>query len=175
MDKFLKIAITAPGYVPNEARRIAALLATGFDFAHIRKPEWSLDQLEALIKDIPRELRARTVLHDGHTLARDLGVGAIHLNARNPWPIEGMPFSSSCHSVEEIDRYDGARYVFLSPIFDSISKPGYGAKFDLNRLEPLIRGRKVVALGGVTEEHIATLKEKGFYGAAMLGAVWNRT
>ena len=34
--------------------------------------------------------------------------------------------------------------------------------------------RKVMALGGVTLEHIPLLKEYGFGGAVLLGDIWNR-
>lgn len=69
-------------------------------------------------------------------------------------------------------------YVFLSPIFDSISKAGYEAAFTASRLQQaaadgIIDG-KVIALGGVTANNIPLLKEWHFGGAAFLGDVWSR-
>ena len=52
----------------------------------------------------------------------------IHLNARNPKEPHDYAghVSCSCHSVEEVKNkkhfYD---YVFMSPIYDSISKVNY--------------------------------------------------
>ena len=67
-------------------------------------------------------------------------------------------------------------YVFLSPIFDSISKQGYRSAFDDATLKKAsaegIIGQKVVALGGVTRERVALLEKYGFGGAAMLGDIW---
>lgn len=71
-------------------------------------------------------------------------------------------------------------YVFLSPIFPSISKAGYGgtgaaAAFpDADRLASALAGSRypVLALGGVTPERFPELAELGFAGAALLGGIW---
>ena len=66
-------------------------------------------------------------------------------------------------------------YVFLSPIFDSISKVGYNSAFTEDMLrDASVKGiidEKVVALGGVTFEKISYLKELNFGGAAMMGVL----
>jgi thiamine-phosphate pyrophosphorylase len=84
----------------------------------------------------------------------------------------------SCHSLEEVKMYkDEFDYVFLSPIFDSISKVGYKSAFDEEVLrkasEQGIIDEKVVALGGVTFDKIPYLKELNFGGAAMMGSLGN--
>ena len=81
--------------------------------------------------------------------------------------------TKSCHSLDEISLAEGYDYVTLSPIYDSISKAGYKAKFDIDSLRPVIAGRKVIALGGVTPEKFGELAEKGFSGASLLGYIWN--
>jgi thiamine-phosphate pyrophosphorylase len=64
-------------------------------------------------------------------------------------------------------------YVFLSPIFDSISKAGYKSAFTEEMLKEAsdkgIIDEKVVALGGVTFDKIPYLKKLNFGGAAMMG------
>ena len=69
-------------------------------------------------------------------------------------------------------------YVFLSPIFDSISKVGYHAAFApdlLNRAaEEKIIDRKVIALGGINAENIELVKQWNFGGVALLGDIWCR-
>lgn len=85
--------------------------------------------------------------------------------------------SRSCHSLEEVARYkEWCSYVTLSPVFNSISKQGYNAAFsqeELVRAKDLnIIDEKVVALGGIGPENIAQIKELGFGGAAVLGAIW---
>lgn len=85
--------------------------------------------------------------------------------------------SRSCHSLEEIrDNLAVCDYLFLSPIFDSISKQGYGAAFDRKELEQAAARQllqdKVYALGGVCAKNIGTLLQIGFHGAAVLGDLW---
>ena len=67
-------------------------------------------------------------------------------------------------------------YVFLSPIFDSISKQGYKGVFSENVLRNAegIIDAKVIALGGVTFSAIPWLQSLNFGGAAFLGDVWER-
>lgn len=83
----------------------------------------------------------------------------------------------SCHTLEEVVRYKAqCDYLFLSPIFDSISKEGYASAFSHQELclaarEGIIDSR-VVALGGVTPELIPYLASLGFGGVAMSGALF---
>ena len=73
---------------------------------------------------------------------------------------------------------ENAKYAFLSPIFDSISKKGYQSGFSK---EELIMHRDngsihqgVVALGGVSEDNLDEVAEMGFGGVAMLGDFWKQ-
>ena len=79
--------------------------------------------------------------------------------------------SRSCHSLEEIDNSKEKDYLFLSPVYPSISKPGYLPSFCLNDLKGKVDGR-IIALGGVTPKRLPELFEIGFGGAAMLGLIW---
>ena len=71
--------------------------------------------------------------------------------------------------MEELEFASDYDYVTLSPIFDSISKQGYKSAFKLMELKNKIKGKKVVALGGVTPDKFSYLKSIGFKGAALLG------
>jgi thiamine-phosphate pyrophosphorylase len=66
-------------------------------------------------------------------------------------------------------------YAFLSPIFDSISKEGYAAAgFDSAELAQVLckAPMPVYALGGITPERLPAVRDMGFAGAGILGAVW---
>jgi thiamine-phosphate pyrophosphorylase len=67
-------------------------------------------------------------------------------------------------------------YLFLSPIFHSISKIGYGSHFTSNELQRAsnegVIDSRVVALGGVTPDKVDYLKRLGFGGVAMCGAIY---
>ena len=83
----------------------------------------------------------------------------------------------SCHSLEELSAHKAKfDYLFLSPIFDSISKKGYSGRFTREQLlEARDNGlidKKIIALGGITAGNIPIIRELGFGGVAVLGSVW---
>ncbi len=173
---FRLAAITGTDIRPGEAEAITRLLERGWWRVHIRKPGAPSDAVEALINDIPAHLRERLSLHDHFHLAPRLGVGGLHLNMRHQSPISGWRgmLSQSCHSVEEVLANRGKLdYMFLSPVFDSISKPGYAGKFSPEELAASgLLGPDLFALGGVIPRELWRLGRAGFGGAAMLSAAW---
>lgn len=174
------IAITRPDFFSGETALAGRLFDCGLTRLHLRKPHGTEQQLAEWIEDISPEYRRRIVIHDHFELARRFGLGGIHLNSRNPLPpsdSDGLSISMSCHSIEEVrTKKDECGYLFLSPIYDSISKEGYGSAFQREVLEKAasegIIDKKVYALGGVSLEHIDELRALGFGGAAVLGALW---
>ena len=105
----------------------------------------------------------------------------IHLNKNVtilPNGYEGFK-TRSCHSFEEIIKYKHEYdYLFLSPIFNSISKVANKSGFNEEELlkastDGLI-DEKVIALGGVTFDKIPYLKRLHFGGVAMIGALYSR-
>jgi len=101
------------------------------------------------------------------------------------WHDNILPWQGSAHSFKELEKIgENVEICFLSPIFDSISKFGYKAGFNRQKLGDGIaawkdfqkrenRSQKLFALGGVEAGNIAELAELGFDGAAVLGAVWH--
>jgi hypothetical protein len=88
-------------------------------------------------------------------------------------PGEGIAVSTSVHSWEEAKQLpDGLAYAFLSPLFDSISKPGYRANTALKQRPAGPYSCKVIGMGGVGEDTIAELVRHGWDGAAILGWIW---
>nr|WP_262898425.1 thiamine phosphate synthase [Hymenobacter negativus] len=164
------------------------LLDAGLPSLHLRKPGWPAAQVETLIRAIPTPFHKRLVLHEHPELVRQYHLGGLHLTgaqraATGPRPSlrSGQTLSTSLHSLAEIRRhrrrYD---YVFLSPIFNSISKQGYASGFQLPEVQKcleLLATRvgycpHVLALGGVAAENIGLLPSAGFAGAAVLGTIW---
>ncbi len=178
-DKFHIIVITTDGAYPDEGQHINNMLSTYASKVHLRKPQWSRLQMEALIRSVDAQNRSRLVLHSHFELCTRYGLGGIHLGrGRTSIPTNHVgTISYSCHSIAELEQcssqYD---YCTLSPIFDSISKQGYRAAFTPQELEQAkLKGiitPKVYALGGITFNKIDTLKQYGFSGACLLGAAW---
>lgn len=177
-DSFKLIGITLPDIIKNEAGLIECALDCGIDRIHVRKPRATAAETASLIEAVPSRLHSRLSLHDHHELIGRFPDVWPHLNARNPHAGEsgGKCFSRSCHTFEELTKTPRAAYSFLSPIFDSISKSGYGSGFTLEDLEMASAGglvnRSVIALGGVTPERLPIVRRLGFGGAAMLGFLW---
>lgn len=187
---FPLILLTAPTGLPDEVRLLAELLTQGVARLHLRKPGWPAARLETLIQALPPQFHKRLVLHGHPALVRRYRLGGLHLTeagrraaTRRPALLPGQTLSTSFHSLAEIGQhrrhYD---YVFLSPIFDSISKEGYASAFDLTEIQGFLQrlakrpGYRptVLALGGVDGGNIAAVQQAGFAGAAVLGGVWGR-
>lgn len=175
---FLRIAVTVPYCFHTEAELITARLRSGeAHYVHIRKPDSPEDALERLLTNIPEEFYGRLCLHDCFPLAQKYNIGGVHLNSRNPAPPDQWKgrVSRSCHSMAEVLTAGGLDYVTLSPVFPSLSKPGYTGSLDLEEVKAYLSEPHpvpVVALGGITEGCINTLWNMGFDGAAMLGDAW---
>lgn len=172
------IAITTPKVTDDDASIIGRLLDRGIDIIHLRKPESTIDECRKLLTKLTAEQRSKIVIHDYPELYSEFSLRGVHIN-RN---ITSLPIcyngstSRSCHTFEEVLRYkEECDYLFLSPIFDSISKRGYKSRFSdevLRRasVEGLIDS-KVIALGGVTLDKIPYLRSLNFGGVAMMGAI----
>lgn len=176
----LWIVITSPSFIPDEAVFIHRLFAHGVDVVHLRKPGAAADDCARLLDGLSADDRRRIVIHDFFELAEPYGLKGIHLNARRSTVPDGWQghVSRSCHSLEEVRLYkDACDYVFLSPIFDSVSKQGYASAFTDDVLKQASRNgiidNRVIALGGVTPDNISYLRQLNFGGAAMLGCVNN--
>lgn len=176
----MKLILISPESGTSELDLINNLFDLGLEYFHIRKPHFSEEELREYILGISEKYYQRLIIHSFHHLALEFPFYGIHFTEKEK--LEGKLYdfsgshSASFHSVEELQncriRYN---YVFLSPIFNSISKDGYLSGFKKEELMtslPLIQQR-VVALGGVDLQNVHEVKEMGFSGVAVLGAVWN--
>ncbi len=185
------IVITNPEEVKKEAEKITALFEEGLELLHCRKPEWDSVRFEGFLKTIPSKYYKKIVIHSHYKLIEKYNLKGIHLTGAYRKLIDdkilqelfktikkkNITISTSFHSVEELKnnkwKYD---YVFLSPLFDSISKKNHFSEFDIvevkNVLEEYKAYPKVIALGGIDENTIKSIGSIGFAGAALLGVIW---
>ena len=149
------IVITSPYFFKGEDSILSHLFDEGMQHLHLRKPDSEANELRKLLDRIPDIYYPKVVLHDCFNLAVEYGLGGIHLNRRNNQPPNGFTgtISCSCHSIEELEQFGKLDYLFLSPIFQSISKEGYGNGFKPETLRQAsnagIINDKVMALGGI--------------------------
>ena len=179
------VAITPELPHRHEVEFITLILEAGFDYVHLRKPDFDLQQMRSFIEEIPQQYRVRLKLHSHFELASEYDVAGLHLNHRaNVVPqtatLSGrLRLSRSCHAANELVGLDKYEYVFLSPIFDSISKKGYVSRFPLEEIRRRrddagsgVDWERVLALGGVCPDNIRRVADTGFGGAAVLGYIW---
>lgn len=173
--------ITTEQIFSGEAAIIHRLLSSGDEVMHLRKPQSTQQEMRGLLSQIDRSLHQRIVLHDHFLLLKEFNLRGIHLNRRNLSLPENMQkdaysVSKSCHSIDELENIEEFDYVFLSPVFDSISKSGYPSAFNMDMLTEASRkgliNEKVIALGGINESTIPIAKSLGFGGVAVLGGLW---
>lgn len=175
------ILITMPTYFVEEDKIITALFEEGLDVLHLRKPFASPVYAERLLTLIPEKFRKRIVVHGDFYLKEEYKLRGIHLNQYNPIAPERFTgtISTSCHSLQEVEnKKEQFDYVFLSPIFNSISKPDYPAAFSPEEIRSAVHhgiiDKHVIALGGIDDHNILQVKDYGFGGAAVLGSLWQK-
>lgn len=174
------IAITSPQVIDNDALLIKGLLEKGIDIVHLRKPDADISQCRKILAELPESIRNKIIIHDFPELYYEFDLKGIHVNKNvTSLPSDYTGFKTrSCHSLDEIIAHrNNFNYLFLSPIFDSISKVGYSSAFShdvlLQAAHDGIIDERVIALGGVSLDKLPYLKSLNFGGAAMIGAIYN--
>lgn len=172
-----------PKVVLNEAARINLLMEREYDVFHLRKPDWTKEQVKDLLSQLDQNVLKRTALHQHYDLAVEFGIQRLHFNSSKRLNLSSEElqemkwkdaiFSTSAHSVEEYLSLPAVfDYTFLSPVFDSISKEDYKAnRFNLSKKNPHV---DVIALGGVNFKNVQLINQMGFDGCAFLGSIWKK-
>lgn len=189
---FCLIVITPPEIIPGEHIIIRELFDAGLSRLHVRKPGIREKQMQAYMEAFAPEERSRIRLHvakaaENHdtpegslgsasTAAGSPAAAGVHLPYSGPGPYPTVPggISISVHSWKEYGTLPpGIDYAFISPLFNSISKKGYRQNQAVRRL-PASRPTPVIGLGGIHQRNIRQVRQAGFNGAALLGAIWER-
>jgi len=186
------IIFSPPTFIATELKVLNLLFNRGLACYHLRKPNSSCQQIEQFIQGVSPQYHQRIVLHQHHTLLTKFpNLKGIHLKEyerRTKKPIDvfvhtyqkkGYTVSTSVHDMPtllqlgNINYQTHFNYVFVSPVFSSISKSNYHPKVvwhpaNWHNKIPF----NVVALGGVEPLNIPVLVSRGFTHAAVLGAIW---
>ncbi len=185
------ILLSPEGFKWDEVAIVNRLFHAGLQRYHLRKKGFSIADYRRYLSCLDEAYLPRVVLHGGgFGLYDEFDLAGIHLSTADRMngdirqQISHVPsakISTSFHAWSEIshDSTDYG-YVFISPVFDSISKTSYQAAVDLRGLGVLRRKfedkerhcPRIVALGGVDSPHLPILKQYKFDGAAIYGAIW---
>jgi thiamine-phosphate pyrophosphorylase len=174
---FLLAVITSPGDIPGELEYLEGLLEAGVEKLHLRKPGGTV---EGLLERLALRWASRLVVHGRVELALRYGVPQVHGSAGMlAGPAErggdagSLAVSTSVHSWGELKQLPaGLAYAFISPVFDSISKPGYMAAADLLTMPSAALPCRPVGMGGVSADTIGLMTTRGWTGAALMGWIW---
>ena len=177
--------------IKNEQDLVKILFELELECFHLRKPNYSEVEMKTWLEQMDENLRSKIVIHSHYTLAKEYRLKGIHIGARalqnmskeelNHW-IETHPktISSSAHNMKEAKQLpNNLAYVWLSPIFESISKVGYTSTLkdeELDTLKEWIQTHKktkVLALGGITATNIPNIIQRAYNGVVILGSLWN--
>ena len=181
-----KILLTHPHEIPGELELVAQFSEWGLGRLHVRKPKFEEGQMRLFLEELIKVPDLDLVLHSHYDLALEYPVTGIHLTGRSreefqqrneSWKWEHLIVSTGFHDIGQVlDPGFRYQYVFLSPVFPSISKPGYSANFNKETLLEMNRDSQmpVFALGGIDAETIQEAEAMGFSGAGILGGVWHQ-
>lgn len=165
----------------KEAYWINELFANGLSYFHIRKYWLSDVAMRDYIGQVDEDYRHQLVLHSHYNLAEEFGLVRLHFREESRLNGEHSNFqgkyilSTSTHSIEEFNALGTEwTYAFLSPVFPSISKQGYGAEDNIldNLKQRTNKNVQLIGLGGIDENNIDIVLKSGADGVAMLGNIW---
>lgn len=169
--------------IPNEIEILHSLFQEGLAYYHFRKPNKNYEDHIAYLQQIDTQYHNRIVVHYFHELVNTFNLKGIHFQEQkrrdtlehgkgyfNNLQMTGKTISSSFHDPETLENCDFEfDYHLLSPVFSSISKQGYeGRGFTVNHIS-----KKIVGMGGVTQDNLNDFNTMGYQGVGVLGAVWN--
>lgn len=174
------IVITPEELVQNETEIINELFQEGLDLLHIRKPFINSEEMAGFIQKINPEFHPQLVLHSHYEWAENFNISRFHfreIDRQNNLYASFIDrtISTSVHEIEVFNELnEDWEYAFISPVFPSISKKGYGE--NSNTLNDIKKRRnsdvKLIALGGIDENNIHNVFDKNIDGVALLGAIW---
>lgn len=184
------VVITSEHHFDKEHEVIKKLFKAGLHTLHVRKPTYSRKKLKEFISQIPEKYHKKLVLHSHHSLALKFKIKGIHFTEKHRkkyfWNLlkyrlyklfnGSLQLTASYHHIREVEKLSANKYkyVFLSPVFQSISNENKKKNMDLSRIQDALRQTKakVIALGGIESDKLVRCQNVGFVGIAVLGNIW---
>lgn len=174
------IVITPEEFIQNEVEIINELFHEGLNLLHIRKPFIDSEKMMDFIQSIDSKFHHQLVLHSHYDLAENFNISRFHfreIDRQNGLykNFINKTISISVHDIKTFNKLNNDwEYAFISPVFPSISKKGYGENSTiLSDIKKRTHSNvKLMALGGINEKNINKAFENKIDGVALLGAIW---
>lgn len=175
------IVLTPEQQVPNEQNMLRQLFEAGLQHFHIRKYRLTDREMKTYLGAIAPEFHRRLALHSHYHLAKEYGISRLHFREEDRLGNRHLPYkneyhlSTSVHDITAFNHLDKQwKYAFLSPMYPSISKQGYGAS---QAVLPTLSQRnnrhcQLIGLGGIDEHNFKAVLKQGADGIALLGGIW---
>ena len=175
--------------IPYEHYLLNLLFCEGLQHFHLRKMEYTREKMRRYLERIPSPFHNRIILHSHFDLISEYGLCGAHFTKRFGYDDytkeQGIDGNSKCfdkmgfslHAISEVSKFKSLYdYIFLSPIFDSISNKGYNSKFKLSNLKSFLQKTsdrpEIIALGGINHTKVEMAANVRFDGIALLGYIW---
>ncbi|MCP4437747.1 MAG: thiamine phosphate synthase [Aureispira sp.] len=181
--------LTTDHSLPNEAKLLNQLFESGLECLHLRKPTFSAEEYTQLLDAIDEQYYNKIITHTFFELVEVYGLKGIHLREAHRESLpkkeldamianvhdQGWVLGSSVHHPNTLAQLPQTMdYVFVSPVFESISKKGYkpSVHWDINDLKKQYPFQ-LIGLGGIAADKIEEAQLRGFEELAVLGSIWN--
>lgn len=171
-----------PARLPNDWRaEIQKATAAGVSLFYARLPEAPIEQIESFVEGC-HALGAKVMLADNVALANRLQVDGLHLTIAGQQRFKaGLPDwnglrSMACHNEAQLALAEQWQVdlVTLSPVQNTSSHPN-ASPMGWAAFQQLATGRpfSVYALGGMTDQDVATCRSNGGRGIAGISLFWS--
>lgn len=184
------LVISSPKKAEGEVADTIRMFENGLQRYHLRKPRVSKKYIKEFIELIPAKYRHRIVIHSNHNYAFRYKLGGIHISKKHRgnmfklrlkimwYRMKNPKFivTRSCHKLGDLGALKlPYSYVFLSPVFDSISVNSLSAGFSIRGLSSALSecAVPVYAMGGTEPKRFQQIADLGFSGVAVLGYMWS--
>lgn len=175
------VLISSPRLRRGEASDLEEMFDCGLERLHLRKPDHSAKDVAKILDKLPEKYQKRVVLHRVPELLKEYPVAGYHHSSIESIQQTDGTSSRSFHKFSRLrENKEALDYCFFGPVYNSISKQGYGPKVSMVDIRDYFAEKKdaahspVFALGGIRRNKIRSLLDLGFSGVALLGAVWGK-
>ena len=160
-------------------------LQAGVRLVQLREKELDTRRLLKLATEVltlTRSYKALLLINDRVDVVKAIGADGVHLRANSlPIPVTRRILGpkaligASVHTSQEVMAAEaaGADLIVLGPIYDTPSKREFGPPLGVRIIEEVRKKchKPLFAIGGMTPERAAEVREAGAYGVAVISSI----
>ncbi len=168
---------------------VSEILDVGVKAIHLREKDLddvTLFKLAKPISDLCKTHNAHLFINTNSKVSIDVGAAGVHLpdidvsvDKVKAESDSDVLIGCSIHSVDTAKKreVEGVDFITYSPIYPTVSKPGYGPAVGVGNLEKLVKqvNLPVFALGGITPTRVGECLGAGAAGVAVMSGIMSPT